>query len=115
MNSNVQGHLLNTFISDANTIDLKNTGRYGGSAGASGSSGSASSWYAAMARAWGNTLDAQAARITQLSDQVSGGQDQPSVMIQLTAESLRMQFMSNNAATSQNAVGQALETLGKRQ
>jgi hypothetical protein len=36
-------------------------------------------------------------------------------MIQLTSESLRMQFMSNNAATSQNAVGQALETLGKRQ
>ncbi len=36
-------------------------------------------------------------------------------MVQLTAESLRMQFMSNNAATSQNAVGHALETLGKRQ
>ncbi len=111
--SNVNGHLLNTFITDANTLEVKNTNRVGGSNGSGG--GSASSWYAAMARAWGSTLDSQAARITQLSDQVSGGQDQPSVMIQLTSESLRMQFMSNNAATSQNAVGQALETLGKRQ
>ncbi|WP_189644778.1 hypothetical protein [Luteimonas gilva] len=111
--SNVNGHLLNTFITDANTLEVKNTNRAGGSSGGGG--GSASSWYAAMARAWGSTLDSQAARITQLSDQVSGGQDQPSVMIQLTSESLRMQFMSNNAATSQNAVGQALETLGKRQ
>lgn len=111
--SNVNGHLLNTFITDTNTLEVKNTNRAGGSSG--GGSGSASSWYAAMARAWGSTLDSQAARITQLSDQITAGQDQPSVMIQLTSESLRMQFMSNNAATSQNAVGQALETLGKRQ
>lgn len=113
MNSNINGHLLNTFITDSNSLEVKNSSRAGGSTGGGG--GSASSWYAAMARAWGSTLDSQAARITQLSDQVSGGQDQPSVMIQLTSESLRMQFMSNNAATSQNAVGQALETLGKRQ
>ena len=113
MNSNINGHLLNTFITDANSMEVKNSSRAGGASGGGG--GSASSWYAAMARAWGSTLDSQAARITQLSDQVSGGQDQPSVMIQLTSESLRMQFMSNNAATSQNAVGQALETLGKRQ
>ena len=115
MNSNINGHLLNTFITDSNSLEVKNSSRAGGSASSSGGGGSASSWYAAMARAWGSTLDSQAARITQLSDQVSGGQDQPSVMIQLTSESLRMQFMSNNAATSQNAVGQALETRGKRQ
>jgi hypothetical protein len=36
-------------------------------------------------------------------------------MVLLTAESLRMQFMSNSATTSQNSVGQALETLGKKQ
>ena len=54
-------------------------------------------------------------RITQLSNEISAGGDQPSAMVQLTAASLRMQFMSNNAATSQNSVGQALETLGKRQ
>lgn len=73
------------------------------------------SWYEAMAKAWGKTLDNQAARITELSASISEGSDQPSQMVQLTAESLRMQFMSNNASTSQNSVGQALETLGKRQ
>jgi hypothetical protein len=47
--SNVNGHLLNTFITDANTLEVKNTNRAGGSSGGGG--GSASSWYAAMARA----------------------------------------------------------------
>lgn len=75
----------------------------------------AHSWYEAMAKAWGQTLDAQATRITELSGQISEGGDQPSSVVQLTAESMRMQFLSNNASTSQNSVGQALETLGKRQ
>ena len=89
-------------------------------AGAGGSRGGASasasnSWYEAMSRAWGQTLDAQASEITRMSDAISAGGDEPSNMVQLTAASLKMQFMSNNAATSQNSVGQALETLGKRQ
>jgi hypothetical protein len=79
------------------------------------SSGDSSSWYEAMSKAWGQTLDGQATKITALSDVISDGGDQPSNMVKLTAESLKMQFMSNNAATSQNSVGQALETLGKRQ
>lgn len=79
------------------------------------SSGDSNSWYEAMSKAWGQTLDAQAAEITTLSDAISAGGDQPSNMVALTAQSLKMQFMSNNAATSQNSVGQALETLGKRQ
>jgi hypothetical protein len=80
-----------------------------------GGSGGSSSWYEAMSRAWGQTLDAQAAKITELSDVIGAGGDEPSNMVELTAQSLRMQFISNNAATSQNSVGQALETLGKRQ
>lgn len=87
----------------------------GGSARVGGASGSSSSWYEAMSRAWGQTLDAQASQITAMSDAIGAGSDQPSQMVQLTAASLKMQFMSNNAATSQNSVGQALETLGKRQ
>ncbi|MFC4729888.1 hypothetical protein [Coralloluteibacterium thermophilus] len=75
----------------------------------------ARSWYEAMSKAWGQTLDAQATVITDLSAKISEGGDQPSNMVELTAQSLKMQFMSNNAATSQNATGQALETLGKRQ
>ncbi|MGV8931825.1 MAG: hypothetical protein ACOH1R_06890 [Luteimonas sp.] len=85
------------------------------SVGRSDTSGGGSSWYEAMSKAWGQTLDAQASKITTLSDEIGSGADQPSNMVKLTAESLKMQFMSNNAATSQNSVGQALETLGKRQ
>src|SRR3546814_8099013 len=79
------------------------------------SSTDSGSWYEAMSKAWGQTLDAQASQITSLSDVIGYGGDQPSNMVKLTAESLKMQFLSNNAATSQNRVGQALETLGKRQ
>ncbi|KGO97604.1 hypothetical protein [Novilysobacter defluvii] len=96
---------LTTFIASANA----------GTTRKPASSGASTSWYEAMAKAWGQTLDGQAARVTQLSDTIAQGGDQPSNMVQLTAESLRMQFISNNAATSQNAVGHALETLGKRQ
>ncbi len=74
------------------------------------------SWYEAMARAWGQTLDAQAEVISSLSDTIgNSGGDQPSTIVQLTAESLRMQFLSNNAATANNSVGQALESLGRKQ
>ena len=89
------------------------TGGAGGIRGGS-SAGDRGSWYEAMSRAWGQTLDSQAAVITDMSSAISNGNDQPSDMVQLTAASLKMQFMSNNAATSQNSVGQALETLGKR-
>ena len=75
----------------------------------------AKSWFEAMARAWGNVLDQQAARVTELSDQLNNGGDQPSTMTVLTAESLKMQFLANNASTANNAVGQALETLGKKE
>ena len=74
-----------------------------------------SSWYEAMADAWGGALDDQAGRITELSDAVAGGQDNPSTMTLLTAESMRMQFMANNASTSTNSVGQALESLARKQ
>lgn len=73
------------------------------------------SWFAAMARAWGNALDSQATRIAELSDALEGGGDMPSTTVQLTAESMRMQFLSNSASTSNNSVGQALETLGRKQ
>lgn len=88
-----------------------------GSSRAGGSSSSSSnSWFEAMARAWGQRLDAQASRITELSDAIgSSGNDQPSNMVALTAESLRMQFLSQNASTSTNATAQALEAISKRQ
>ena len=73
------------------------------------------SWYEAMASAWGETLDNQAQKITELSSQVGTGDDQPSQIVQLTAESLRMQFLSNQSATANNSVGQALESIARKQ
>jgi len=76
----------------------------------------AKSWFEAMAKAWGTALDNQASTITQLSDQITvGGQDQPSTLTLLTTASLQMQFLATNASTSNNSVGQALETLGRKQ
>lgn len=76
----------------------------------------AKSWFEAMAKAWGKILDNQASEITDLSSQIGeGGKDQPSTVTLLTAASLKMQFLSTNSATSNNAVGQALETLGRKQ
>ncbi len=73
------------------------------------------SWFEAMADAWGNALDDQAGRITELSDAVTAGSDSPSTVTLLTAESLRMQFLSNNAATATSSVGKALESLARKQ
>ncbi len=109
--TNISADGIGDFIGRAsmnNDPSLGRTNRAGGG-------GSSSSWYEAMSRAWGQTLDAQATRITELSDVIGNGGDQPSNVVALTAESLRMQFLSNNASTSQNSVGQALETLGRKQ
>lgn len=87
-----------------------------GSSATTASPADTNSWYEALARAWGSALDQQAGRIAELSDTIStAGDDQPSQVTMLTAESMRMQFLSNNASTSMNAVGQALESLGRKQ
>lgn len=76
----------------------------------------AKSWYEAMAKAWGNCLDKQASEITALSDQIgNGGQDQPSTVTMLTAASLKMQFLATNSSTSNNSVGQAIDSLARKQ
>lgn len=107
----IDNSALNSFIGHATFANGPGANNGRGSV----SSSSGSSWYEAMSRAWGSALDGQAAQITEMSSAIRSGGDQPSNMVQLTAASLKMQFMSNNAATSQNATGQALETLGKRQ
>jgi hypothetical protein len=86
------------------------------SAAGSPSAADTKSWYEAMAKAWGQALNQQAQVITQLSDQVSNaGQDQPSQVTQLTAESMRFSFLATNASTATTSVGEALQTLGRKQ
>lgn len=81
--------------------------------GGGGGSGDGS-WFRAMADAWGRTMDAQAGRITQLSNAIGAGGDQPSNMVSLTAESLKMGFQSQNAATSINAVADGLKSVARK-
>jgi len=74
------------------------------------------SWYEAMAEAWGQALDTQASRIESLATEVAdAGNDTPSQITQLTAESLRMGFLSNSSHTSLTSVASALETMARKQ
>jgi hypothetical protein len=77
--------------------------------------GGGSAWFEAMAQAWGQTLDAQADRITAQSDIVAGGDDRPQAITELTTQSLKMSFLSNSSHTAISSVGQALETMARKQ
>ena len=96
-------------------VGVASIGTGPGASRSSGGGSSGTSWYEAMSKAWGQTLDAQASHITSLSDQIGAGSDEPSQMVALTAASLKMQFMSNNAATSQNSVAEALSAVARKQ
>ena len=73
------------------------------------------SWFEAIAEAWGRTLDSQAQRITDMSATISDGEDKPSQVAQLTAESLRFSFLSNSESSSVDSIGRALETMARKQ
>jgi len=72
-------------------------------------------WFEAMAQAWGQALDNQANVIQQDSDAISGGNDTPGALTELTAQSLKMTFLANSSHSSISAVGSALETLARKQ
>lgn len=72
-------------------------------------------WFEAMADAWGDALNDQADRIVQQSERVADGLNSPSEITALTAESLRMSFISNSSHTALTSVGTALETLARKQ
>ncbi len=94
------------------------TNRSGASrGGASVSPGSTviGSWFEAMARAWGSTLDEQATEINRLSKGIGEGLDSPSQVTLLSGQSMRMQFMAESASTSMKSVAQALESLARKQ
>jgi hypothetical protein len=98
------------------TTSMRSPGSLSLTAAAAPSAQDTKSWYEAMAKAWGQALNQQAQVITQLSDQVSNaGQDQPSQVTQLTAESMRFSFLATNASTATTSVGEALQTLGRKQ
>ena len=74
-----------------------------------------SNWFEAFASAWGSALDNQAAKIESQADVISvQGQDKPSEITKLTAESMRMGFMANSSHTSLDSVSKALETMARK-
>lgn len=73
------------------------------------------SWFEAMADAWGKALDNQSDTIIEMSDGLVDGADNPSQVSMLTAESLKMQFLSNSSHTAITAVGSSLETMARKQ
>jgi hypothetical protein len=80
-----------------------------------GSGGAQSgSWFEAVAEAWGSTLNSEASKIETMSDQIGDGNEQPSQIAQLSAESMRMSFMSNSENTSVSSLGQSLETMARK-
>jgi hypothetical protein len=81
----------------------------------SSTSGGSNSFFEAMARAWGDALDKQANRITEQSDRVSAGDDTPGAITELSAQSLKMGFLSNSAHSATSSVSSALETIARKQ
>jgi len=71
-------------------------------------------WFEAMADAWGQTLDGQAARIEHMSDALGNGSDNPSQVVKLTGEAMRMSFLSQSSSSSLDSVGKALETMARK-
>ena len=72
-------------------------------------------FFEAMAQAWGEALDRQANNIVQKSDALTAGDDSPAAVTALTTEALKMSFLSNSSHTSISSVGQALETMARKQ
>jgi hypothetical protein len=83
--------------------------------GKPGGKSNSGNWFEAMAQAWGEALDQQAGKIEDIAGQISGGDDKPATVTQLTAESLKMGFLSNSSHTALSSVGTALETMARKQ
>ena len=77
--------------------------------------GGGSSFFEAMAQAWGQALDKQADAIKDASDVINGGDDRPAALTELTTQSLKMNFLSQSSQSSISAVGKALETMARKQ
>ena len=76
---------------------------------------SASSWYSELASAWGSALDRQADRTVSLAQQLNAGADGPGQALRVSAAAQQLTFLCTAASNVSNTIGQALETLGRKQ
>ncbi|WP_124543882.1 hypothetical protein [Piscinibacter terrae] len=75
------------------------------------------SWLEALAEALGKALDAQAAKVQQLSSEITdqNAKDKPSTMTELQTASQRLSFMMNSADQAIKTIGEALSTAARKQ
>lgn len=82
--------------------------------GRTASSTGGGSWFEALAEAWGSSLDNEAQTLQSMSNTVGQGNEEPSQIAQLSAESLRMSFMAQSENTSISAAGSSLQTMARK-
>jgi hypothetical protein len=75
----------------------------------------ASSWYGKLAGAWGAALDRQADRTVALAQKLDAGTDGPGQALQVSAAAQQLTFLCTAASNVSSSIGQALETLGRKQ
>jgi hypothetical protein len=71
-------------------------------------------WMQAMAEAWANTLDAKAADITEFAGRVSAGDDNPSTLVQLTAHTQTMTYLSTATQGTMSTASEGLNSLARK-
>jgi|SRR5688500_9443346 hypothetical protein len=74
-----------------------------------------SSWYGRLAGAWGAALDRQADRTVALAQQLDSGSNGPGQALQVSAAAQTLTFLCTAASNVSSSIGQALETLGRKQ
>jgi hypothetical protein len=74
-----------------------------------------SSWYAKLAHAWGSALDRQADKTVALADQLNVAANGPGQALQVSAAAQQLTFLCTAASNVSNSIGNALETLGRKQ
>lgn len=99
----------------SNGIGTKGTATIATPAAGAAKAAAVGSWYANVANAWGAALDRQATKTAALADQMNSGNDGPGVALQVSAAAHQLAFLSTAASTASNSIGQALETLGRKQ
>ena len=106
--SNLNNNALDVMALGA-TPSTSKTGR-----GQNGSANGGGSWFEALALAWGQSLDQEASKLQTMSDGLTNSSDEPSQIADLTAESLRMSFLSQSEQTSIGSAGQSLQTMARK-
>lgn len=96
---------MNTYVNSLTQLAVATTAQPQGKSG---------NFFEALARAWGEALDKQAAVIQEKSDIVTGGNDTPGALTDLTAESAKIAFLANNSHTSTSEAAEALKAVAQK-